>query len=229
MQAFLLKQAECDRLVQHASKDIKDKAVPLLVDSAMAKEIVKLKQNIISLNMPSESMHAILGAALQLIEKTIKLITMTADVGDVIWRQIECAKMERNITNKTLIQVETNSAPISTFKTTCSNYIFKVKMNGLQTYNATRTLDIVIPFHSSLYLHFGTCAKGLDWMEDIALLSTNSSAATAHIQFCANSAAWANHQFLVHSSAGVAWESISATAIVAMNLPKKVTRWRWDW
>lgn len=68
-QALAAKQAECDRLVQPASDDIKDSTVPLLFDGATVKEMVRLKREITAKNAFNKSIEAKLGAALQEVEK----------------------------------------------------------------------------------------------------------------------------------------------------------------
>jgi len=56
------------------------------------------------------------------------------------------------------------------------------------------------------------------------MLWTNSWAASAQLQLCAIPAVWANHLFLVHASAGIAWEDIPATFNEAVIPPDAVTR-----
>jgi len=77
MHAFGVKQVECNRLPHQGSDDIKDHAVPFLVNYATAKEMVKLKWLITAKNRLSKSMLAKLGATLQEIEETKKTLTTT--------------------------------------------------------------------------------------------------------------------------------------------------------
>jgi hypothetical protein len=56
VQAFTAKQVGCDSVAQHASYDIKDDAVPLLLDDATAKEMVKLKREITAKHALNKSM-----------------------------------------------------------------------------------------------------------------------------------------------------------------------------
>jgi hypothetical protein len=72
VQALVVNQAECDRLAQHASNDIKDDVVQLLFDDATAKEMVKSKREITAKNIPNKSMQTKLDTALQEVEKPRK-------------------------------------------------------------------------------------------------------------------------------------------------------------
>lgn len=103
MQVLVTKQAECDRLAQHASNDINDDAVPLLVDDATAEEIVKLKGEISAKNALSKSMQAKLGAALQEVEETKKVLAIAEQKRDMISKQMESAMMELSATNEAVI------------------------------------------------------------------------------------------------------------------------------
>jgi hypothetical protein len=51
----------------------------------------------------------------------------------------------------------------------------------------------------------------------------------ALLKFCDKTAVWANHGFLVHASAGVAWEDFSAAVKEAFIPPDAVTRLKQDW
>jgi hypothetical protein len=84
VQALMAKQAVCDRLAQHASDDIKEDAVPLLFDDATATEMVKLKREITAKNALNKSMQTKLGAALQEVEETKKVLATTEDKRDMI-------------------------------------------------------------------------------------------------------------------------------------------------
>jgi hypothetical protein len=84
VQALMAKQAVCDRLAQHASDDMKEDAVPLLFDDATAKEMVKLKREITAKNALNKSMQTKLGAALQEVEETKKVLATTEDKRDMI-------------------------------------------------------------------------------------------------------------------------------------------------
>jgi chromosome segregation ATPase len=154
VQALAANQAECDRLAQHASNDIKDDVVPLLFDDATTKEMVKLKREITAKNMLNKSMQTKLGTALQEVEKTKKALATTEDERDMISEQMDSAMLEVNATNEALIRVKANSASSSSCQTNSSNQIFNVKMTGLPTYDGTRTLDAITSFLSTLHRHF---------------------------------------------------------------------------
>jgi len=122
-----------------------------------------------------------------------------------------------------------NSAPISTFQTNSTNGAFNVKMTRLPTYDGTRTLDPITSFISTLYHHFGPYAQKLGWTDESGIPLTNGWAAMALLQFRKKAAVWANHRFLAHASAGVAWEDFSAAVKEAFIPPNAVTRLNWDW
>jgi len=77
VQTFAVKLAECDSLAQYASDDIKDNAVSLLFDGATAKKMVKLKRQITARTVLNKSMQATLGAALQEVKETKKVLVTT--------------------------------------------------------------------------------------------------------------------------------------------------------
>ena len=102
MQALAAKQAECDRLAHHASDDINDDSVPLLLEYATAKEMVKLKREITTNNALNQSMQAKLGAALQDVEETSKVLATNEDERDMMSEQMDSTMMELNATNLAL-------------------------------------------------------------------------------------------------------------------------------
>jgi hypothetical protein len=222
--ALTVKWAECDRMAQHASDNIKDDAVPLLFDDATAKEMVKLKREISTNNVLNKSMQAKLGAALQEVEKTKKALATAEDERDMICEQMDSATMEVNSTNKALIRVKVNSAPISTFQSNSSNRIFNVKTAGLSTYDGTRTLNTTTSFLSTLHRHLGPRTQELGLTDECGIPLTNSWAVAALLQVRDMAAVWANHQFPAHASAGVAWEDFSAAVKEAFIPPDAVTR-----
>ena len=216
-------------MAQHASDDIKDDAVPLLLDDASAKEMFKLKREITAKNALNELMQAKLGAALQEVEETRKALATTDDKRDMIREQMDSTMMELNATNKALIRVKANSAPISTFQTLSSNRIFNVKTTGLQSYDGTRTLDAVTSFLSTLHRHFGRRAQELGLTDECGIPLTTGWAAATLLQFDDNAAVWANHWFPAHASADIAWEDFSAAVKEAFIPPDAVTRLKRDW
>ena len=229
MQALAAKQAECDRLAHHASDDINDDSVPLLLEYATAKEMVKLKREITTNNALNQSMQAKLGAALQDVEETSKVLATNDDERDMMSEQMDSTMMELNATNLALFWVKANSAPISTFQTTSSNRIFNVKMTRFPTYDGMRTLDAITSLLSSLHRHFGPRGQELGLTERCGIPLTTGWAAVALLQFRDKAAVWANHQFPAHASAGVAWEDFSAAVKEAFIPPDAVTRLEQDW
>ena len=229
MQVLVTKQAECDRLAQHASNDINDDAVPLLVDDATAEEIVKLKGEISAKNALSKSMQAKLGAALQEVEETKKVLAIAEQKRDMISKQMESAMMELSATNEAVIWVKANSAPVSTFQTNFSNRIFNFKMSGVPTYHRMRTLDAVTSFISTLHRHFGPHPQVLGLTDDGGIPLTDGWAAVALLLLCDKAWVWDNHRFPAHGSAGVAWEHFSAGVRETVIPPNAVTWSIWDW
>ena len=215
-------------MAQHASNDIWDDAVPLLVDHATTKELAKLKREITAKNALSRSMQAKLDAALQQVEETNKALATSKNERDLISEQMESAMMELNATNEALILVKANLAPISTVQTNSTNCIFIVKTTGLPTYDGTRTLDAIPSFLSTLHRHFGPRAQELGLTDEFGIPLTKCWAAVALLQFRYNASVWANHRFPAHARAGVAWEDCSAAVKEAFIPLDAVTRFKRD-
>ena len=89
MEAIVAKQAECDRLVQPASNDIKYNSVPSLFDDVTPKEMVKQTQETTTKDALSMLMHAKMGAALQTVEETKKALAPAEDERNIISGLIE--------------------------------------------------------------------------------------------------------------------------------------------
>jgi len=89
MEAIVAKQAECDRLVQPASNDIKYNSVPSLFDDVTPKEKVKQTQETTTKDALSMLMHAKMGAALQTVEETKKALAPAEDERNIISGLIE--------------------------------------------------------------------------------------------------------------------------------------------
>jgi len=81
----MVEQTECARLAQHASDNIKENAVLHHIENEAGKEIAKLKREISTKNRLSMSMQNGLGAALQKLSETMKVLATTEDMKDMIF------------------------------------------------------------------------------------------------------------------------------------------------
>jgi len=124
---------ESDRLLQHASNNIQDDAVPHPVDDATSMEMVTLKWEITAKNAISKSMQARLRASLPEVKETKKGLAITEDERDMISEQMESAVMELSATNQTFISVKSDTVPMKTIQTNSSDHIFNINMTGSPT------------------------------------------------------------------------------------------------
>lgn len=179
-------------MAQHASNDIKDDAVPLLADDATGNTIVKLKREVTAKIVLSKSMQVKPVAATQDVKDIKKALAITNDESDMISAQMELAMMQMITTYEAFIRVNANSSPTSTFETNSSNCIFNIKTTRLLTFDAPRTLDAITFFLSTLHCHFGASAQEVGLRDKLGIVLKNGWAAVGLLQFCNNSAEWAN-------------------------------------
>jgi len=210
--------------MQRVSHNIQPDSVPLLVDDATGKEIVKLKQGIIMKKAHSKSMQTKRGAASQEVEETKKALAFAEHEGDISSEQMELAIIELIATNKAWIWMKANSSPTSTFRTNPINLIFNLKIPRLLTHDGSRTLDTITSIRSNLHWHIGPPAKKLGLKDKFGILLTNGWATTALLQFCDKVAIWANHRFRTYTSVGLVWEDFSTEVKKAVIHPNTVKR-----
>jgi len=174
-------------------------------------------------------MHGKLGAALQEAKETVKALESTNDKRDMVSEHMEKATMKLNAMHEALIRVKANSAPISTCWPNATNHIFNIMTTRLPTYDDTRTLHAVTSCMCTISHRFQPCGEELPWMDECPIPLPTGWLPTALHQFCDTSVVWANWRFPVHTSAGVAWDDISAAVRVGFIPLDAMTRLKREW
>lgn len=142
---------------------------------------------------------------------------------------MESAMAELNAKNETIITVKANSATMSKFQINSTRCMFYVQTMGLLTYHCISTLHTIIFCLLTLQHQFGPHALGFCFHGVVGISLTDSWAAMAVLQFDNQGAVGANHRFLAHPGAGVAWGDISATAQETSILPDLLIGLKQHW